>query len=458
MANETSQGSNDKAAVADKEQLDNTQGNAIDDLELIKDFNEILGNHIERLLDTRFGIEELELNIFSISCIVLLATRETEIDTFPASPPARYTESDLIEELAEMSIEPDSEVNKVIEDMISKSYIKITDERIFCNKPMSSMAQLFDRIFPRMPGLNLVAYLGQMIDEVLAERKSQEEASKQFNQMLEIQGVSINEPAPPKPGKKKFSHLRLEDDKPSEKKVRRPIVMPGKPANIFSQLKTGTVLKTPNTVKENIQSPIEEEIRDNTDTLAASEATTGDISADASGSREIANTAADTGAREEVQGAENIQETKDQPEKVSDSFEPADDKDIEDRILEFEEQLGLKCPLCGTGGIKTSETAKGKAYYHCSNSDCNFISWGKPYYFECPKCDSNFLIEITDSSGKNFLKCPKATCTHWQKFPWDVSDQPPEYSGTNADSGVVTKKPKRKVRRKRRVVRRKKSS
>lgn len=458
MANEPLQENNEnKVAETGKEQADNNQGNSIDNLELIKNFNDILGNHIERLLDTRFGIEELELNIISISCIVLLATRETEIETFPASPPARYTESDLIEELAEMSIEPESEVNKVIEDMLSKNYFKITDERIFCKKPMGSMAQLFDRIFPKMPGLNLVAYLGQMIDEVLAGRKSQEEASKQFNQMLEIQGVSINEPAASKAPKKRFSHLRLGDDSPAEKRARKPIVMPGKPANIFSQLSTGTVLKTPATVKENVQSPIEKEIKDDSDIPATSKETTDKSSEVLSDSREVEDVVADTGAeKEEARGIEETPETTDQQQRTADSFEPADDKEIEDKILEFEGQLGLKCPFCGTGGIKTSETAKGKAYYHCSNIECNFISWGKPYYFECPKCDSNFLIEVTDSSGKSFLKCPKATCTHWQKFPWDVSGQGPEYSGSDAESDGVVKKPKRKVRR-RRVVRRKKS-
>ena len=451
MASETRQESNvNKAAAIDKEQPDN--------LKLIKNFNDILGNHIERLLDTRFGIEELDLNIFSISCIVLLATRETEIESFPALPPARYTDSHLIEELAEMSIEPESEVKKVIENMISKGYLKITDERLFCNKPMGSMARLFDRIFPKMPGLNLVAYLGQMIDEVLAGRKSQEEASRQFNQMLEIQGVSINETAASKAPKKKFTYLRLCDDSPAEKKVRRPIVMPGKPANIFSQLTTGTALKTAVTVKESTPSPVEKEIKDAFDTSAISEENAGKSPEVLTDSREIEDVVADTGVeKEETLDIEKTPETTSQQQKISDSFEPADDKEIEGKILEFEEQLGLKCPFCGTGGIKTSETAKGKAYYHCSNSECNFISWGKPYYFECPECDSNFLIEITDSSGKSFLKCPKATCTHWQKFPWDVSVQGTEYSGSNTDSGGVIKKPKRKVRR-RRIVRRKKSA
>jgi hypothetical protein len=57
---------------------------------LIKEFNNILGIHIEQLLGTRYGIDELELNLFSVSCVVLLATRETEIETFPA-PAALYS-------------------------------------------------------------------------------------------------------------------------------------------------------------------------------------------------------------------------------------------------------------------------------------------------------------------------------------------------------------------------------
>lgn len=457
MSNEPLQESNqNKTAVTDKNQGDRAQDRAANNMDLISGFNEILGNHIERLLDTRQGIDELDLNVFSVSCIVLLATRETEIETFPAQPPPRYTVTGLIKELAEMSIEPNSDVENVIRDMISKGYIKVTDERIFSNKPMSSMAQLFDRIFPKMPGLNLVAYLGQMIDEVTAGRKSQAEASKQFNQMLEIQGVSINEPATSKHVKKKYSYLRLED-KSAEKKGRKPVVMPGKPANIFSQLKTGMVIKTPVIVKESILSPSDEEIKGNTAELTSSEATTLNMPTGESDLQNASGTASDTQITEKEISTEDINELKDMQERVSDSFEPADDKEIEDRILEFEEQLGLKCPLCKTGGIKTSETAKGKAYYHCSNTECNFISWGKPYYFECPKCDSDFLIEVTDSSGRSFLKCPKATCTHWQKFPWDESDQAPGYSGSTADSDGVIKKPVRKVRR-RRVVRRKKSA
>ncbi len=458
MENEPLQEKNEnKTAAADKKQIDTSQDKIPDNTELLKEFNDILGNHIERLLDTRLGIEELELNIFSISCIVLLATRETEIETFPALPPSRYTDSGLIEKLGEMSIEPTSEISKVIESMLSKNYLKITDDRFFCNKPMSSMAQLFDRIFPNMPGLNLVAYLGQMIDEVTAGRKTQTEASKQFNQMLQIQGVSINEPATLKPANKKYSYLRVGDDTPPEKKVKRPVVIPraipSKPVNIFSQLKAGNSIKQPIIKKEVVSSPVEEEKTENSS--ASVEADSNASCSKEEAIRETPENIIYPREDEDTQDTEDTENKTVQEERLSDDFEPPDDKDIEERILEFEEQLGLKCPLCGTGGIKTNETAKGKTYYHCSNSDCNFISWGKPYYFECPKCSSNFLIEITDSEGKNFLKCPKATCTHWQKFPWDISAQDAGQPDNTFDQDGSISAPKKVVRRKRRVIRRK---
>ena len=440
------------------ESPDNTLPESDNSNSSITVFNDILGDNIERLLKTRYGLEELELNIFSIPCIVLLATRETEIESFPHLPPARYTEDDLIEELAEMSIESDIAIADCLEKMAGRGYIKISDNRFFAEKPTLDMAQLIDRIFPNMPGLNFIAYLGQMVDEVAAGRKSVEAASGQFNQMLEMQGVDPYDNSAQKQKKKRFQHLRLGDDKPAAKpqaQVRRPIVTPGKPANIFSQLKTDNVIKT--TVKEKpAKLPEAEEKPEENPAPVEADTEPEIVAADTLSPQDTAVNIPDTeNQAETIQQDEYTAQEQDQDTGETDSFEPPDDRDIEERILEFEGQLGLKCPLCSTGDIKTSETAKGKAYYHCSGSDCNFISWGKPYYFDCPKCDSNFLIEVADSNGKGFLKCPKATCTHWQKFPWDDSDQQTNNSVSASDTGDEKKKPVRKVRRKRRVVRRK---
>ena len=134
------------------------------------------------------------------------------------------------------------------------------------------------------------------------------------------------------------------------------------------------------------------------------------------------------------------------------------DETIESRITAFEEGLATACPLCGTGRIERKETAKSKSYYVCSNKDCVFISWGKPYHKACPRCKNPFLIESTDKAGEAILRCPRATCRYRQKPPGETSDNPldPPLSTLEKPSKprARSRKPKRRVVRKR-VVRRK---
>jgi ssDNA-binding Zn-finger/Zn-ribbon topoisomerase 1 len=134
-----------------------------------------------------------------------------------------------------------------------------------------------------------------------------------------------------------------------------------------------------------------------------------------------------------------------------------EDEDIEKKIAAFVEELSMKCPLCRVSGIVPRTTARGKSYYKCSNDECNFISWGKPFYLPCPRCENPFLIETPDSRGNLILKCPKTTCLHWQKFPWDEDKEKDIGSPEQEPSAVTTKKPRRIVRRRKRVVVRRKS-
>ena len=426
--------------------------------EVIESFNEILGKQLERLMDTRYGIDELPLDIFSVSSLVLLATRETEIDTFPHLPPPRYTQTSLFEELLEINIDPGDKLSSCVESMGNKGYIEISDDgRIFSKKSTLSMAQLLDHIFPKMPGLNLVAYLGQMIDEVLAERKEIDEASQQLNQLLDMQGVSINAAVttPLKTPKKRHPYLRL-GDTTAEKITKKARIIASKPTDIFSQLEVKSLVSTPPPKKE-------AETVESGDIIEEQKAAQASVEADSVVTEETdkipvaqdvdkeTETSMDTDSHpmaEEIEEPESIT-----PEITpDDEFEPPDDMDIEAKIAEFEEKLGLTCPMCGVGEIRANETARGKSYYQCSNLECGFISWGKPFYIECPKCENNFLIEVADNSGKTMLRCPRSTCTHWQKFPWD---EPSEESMSEADLSTPIKKAKRRVKR-RRVVRRKK--
>jgi len=133
----------------------------------------------------------------------------------------------------------------------------------------------------------------------------------------------------------------------------------------------------------------------------------------------------------------------------------SEEDEIAKRIKAFEEGLAMACPVCKEGKILADRTEKGKAYYYCSNKDCNLVTWGKPYHVSCPICGNPFLVEFQQQEGGIGLKCPRGTCNFVHR-DFDGKHLP----GTRSAS---EKKPVRKVavRRKggkravRRVVRRK---
>jgi len=456
--------------------------------EIMNVFNETLESHVERLLGTRLGIEGLAMNSTTISCLILLASRETEIENFPYQPPPRYTYQTLAEELSGNSIEPGKDLDSQLEFMAEKNYIKQEDDgRYFALKPTISMAQLLDRIFPQMPGLNLIAYLGQVIDEVEAGRKDIESAKNQLNQMLEMQGVPLNQDdKEDKRANKKFRYLKETTPSIKEKPQKARNI---KPVNIFSQLEKRTL----NISRE--KSSLATFYSDDHKTAEGTEKDSGDShqeltsacnleqpeyggsendmapevpmveeennhdtsdAADDNSSQDFINNEKQT--EHDICREKDITQEENQFENSGSyegKLEVIDDEDIAKKIAAFEEALGMQCPICHIGGIKSETTVKGKLYYHCTNKDCNFISWGKPYYIECPQCKNPFLVEATNTEGKGFLKCARAICHYWQHYPWEMGDDNEEQ--IQDPNEIKEKKSKTKIRkvRRRRVVRRK---
>ena len=131
------------------------------------------------------------------------------------------------------------------------------------------------------------------------------------------------------------------------------------------------------------------------------------------------------------------------------------DESIENRIQAFQQDLATACPVCNTGRIQKKQTVKGKFYYVCSNKDCLFISWGKPYHIVCPVCNNRFLVETTDRNGKVFLKCPRATCRHRQRLPGETAEPWPDNTITSSPATSplpeASQKPRKRVIRRRRI-------
>ncbi len=75
---------------------------------------------------------------------------------------------------------------------------------------------------------------------------------------------------------------------------------------------------------------------------------------------------------------------------------------------------GVSCPLDG-GEIVERKSRKGKVFWSCSNwPECKFASWNKPVAEECPECDSKYLVERRDRTGRVTISCPSKEC-HYKR-------------------------------------------
>lgn len=73
------------------------------------------------------------------------------------------------------------------------------------------------------------------------------------------------------------------------------------------------------------------------------------------------------------------------------------------------EKIGVACPKCGHDVILL-RTRKGRKYYGCENSECDFMSWNKPSAQKCPNC-GNYMVE-----KGNKLVCADEHCGYVTNF------------------------------------------
>ena len=462
-----------------------------------KQFDQTLGQHIEYLIGTRYGAGALPINLATISCIILLTERENEINSYTSTPSDRYTHATLLNELAEIGLDPDEDLKMNIHNMIKKGYIDVDDNGKFsAKKPTISMAKLLDRFFPKMPGMNFIAYFVQTMDEAQSGRKDLDSAISQFDQMLKMQGVSLLkqkfkpklEKAPRHPvkhraklrktetphispsgskiissenlGQVEIRELFAGQDEPTEKHEEIDKAVKSQEIELSGEAKEEAL--EPVSDKQDfikgtvtVGSPFEEITPPYEGSIHTSEPVKKEACLSVKLKMEVPEAKAF-----EVGDALLQSETKYETEIVTEghSLNRADDG-IEKRIVAFEEDLAMQCPMCKIAKVQAKETATGKTYYKCSNKDCNFISWGKPYHIVCPQCQNPFLVETSNRGGKPILKCPRATCNYWQKLPVEITEEIQKKADSKTKEPVkptvTSQKPRRRVVR-RRVVRRKK--
>lgn len=69
----------------------------------------------------------------------------------------------------------------------------------------------------------------------------------------------------------------------------------------------------------------------------------------------------------------------------------------------YHEKAGVACPVCGEE-VVILKTKKGRRYFGCENTECEFMSWNKPAADKCPEC-GNYMVE-----KGNKLLCSNEQC------------------------------------------------
>ncbi len=155
--------------------------------------DEILAREITALLDVDSNSVMMSFNLASISCITLIVEREREIKQYADFPPERYTRDSFVNELMDIGLERDASLEKALHSVLNKGYISTDSEgQLTAEMPAFMMVGFLDNMFPGMQGMNLVAFILQMNEEVNSKRKSLDLAKDSFKSTLKSRGVSVS--------------------------------------------------------------------------------------------------------------------------------------------------------------------------------------------------------------------------------------------------------------------------
>ncbi len=473
--------------------------------------DEILAREIISFIDVDVDAAMMSFNLATIACITLIVEREKEIKQYADFPPERYLLDNFYSELTDIGLAHDDYLEAAVTACFKKGYMCEDDNgQLHAEMPAFMMAGLLDSMFPGMQGMNLIAFVLQMNDEVNTGRKSLDLAIKSFAASLKSSGVSVsgdnaskrasamkagkikaiqeNKEVSRKLKKENLDRLsklvktrRKKSDEYQQKiqvtdvfdkgptpeeiearreEVRKTEEAAKKAADLARQLaekeekvKEAQRLAQEAAEQRKVLEEKEQQLQDAREMAAKAEERAAELEAKeaAMAEREASLKAMEERIRAEEEQIRKQKESEAVPESRPPApgeniSEDSDGDDIAAKIAAFESDLGMSCPVCGSGKIVTSTTEKGKEYFSCSSRDCRFVSWDKPYHFYCPLCKNPFLTETTTTEGEKGLKCPRASCAYSQQN----LDDPKLNMAASRDTGAEPRKKRKVVRRKKR--------
>jgi len=403
-------------------------------------FDNVLVRNINRLLEIDTFSPSLSFNLPTISCLLLLVEREDEIKHMSASPPERYTRETFLDELSDVGLSIDDDLMSSFQSLAQYGYVMIgKDDKYHAQISSFAIVSFLNNLFPEMTGMNLVAYIIQAIDEVVTGRKELEDALIQLDQTLVKKGIPLSKQSIEKEEKVSLKTQPTQHSQTAESikisedlkksfrnrmtSLRQRSTGDSDEPRVFTAQGSGGTSKI-----RTLFSPEEEAAKAKLEQESAEKAAK---EIEEKASREAEERLAEIAAKEAEMAAKEaelkrkeaeaeereaeIREKKLEEEQKRNLEEAKDDSDdIEKRIAAYQDNLSMACPVCGSGKIGSEKTNNASLYYQGSNENGGFVSWGKPYPFECPMCRNSFLVEFMSGGNTPGLKCPRATCSFSQ--------------------------------------------
>ncbi len=488
---------------------DTLSNKPIDPVFVRAQFDGILAKEVMSFIKIDSDSALLTYNLATIACLVVAVEREREITDIIDSPPERFTKETFIKELVDIGLEQDADLESAVDSVIEMGCLTINSQgELKAEIVAFTITGFLDIMFPGMPGMNLVAFVMQMNDEVISGRKTLEYAKTSFIETLKSRGAAVTK----KPEFHKTPDIKQTSGKVKKSNAKKniklkPLKISGKPSfystggrgsdnvkvkSLFDKGQSEEKIKAAEAaekaeaekkLKEEEQkakdlAQMEERIKQAEKKAAEAEKKAQELAIKEK-ERQIAKKKAEDAERkalelqkreaekaaakmetelkameEKLKAAEQerirmednakinsseIRKKPDEPEKNIPQSDDADD--IEARIAAFEAELAMPCPLCKKGKVVSETTSAGKDYYTCSDKNCRFVSWDKPYHFPCPQCSNPYLVEFDLPSGDKGLKCPRAGCSYTQDNLLD----PVQNIALQAEKIMPRKKKKKRV-------------
>ena len=202
-------------------------------------FEQIFASHHERLANTKLSVGGMPFTLENIVCFVLFGGRELDIEDIYGDVSERYSVDTFMADAKEAGIETNEALYKAISDMVAQKFLHLQpDGHFYSYQATRETARLMNRIYPKMKGINMLAYLGQTIQEVESGRIDAKTALSRFDQTLHNQGVPLPRPKIPtiaQAPKPSSAVLKKSDDKKSSgSKIIRDYVLT--PAGVTAKI------------------------------------------------------------------------------------------------------------------------------------------------------------------------------------------------------------------------------